>query len=196
MPHSDGGFTMSASKRLISGLGLTVLAAFFLGACAPGKIEDSPPPIGDFRLGHIIVSEKSAEQAPISREAEAGLLQTEIEEALQERLGRYKGGKWYHLAVSIGAYSLSGGGIPVVASPRSAIIVEVTVWDDAAAAKLNEEPRVFTVIEPTSPATIFGSGLVRTPEEQANVLAVSAADLVEKWLRSPESPLPGVGETN
>ena len=171
------------------------LSALVLSGCSPSKLEESPPPIGDFRLGHVVVSEKGSEAAPMSREVEPGVLKDTLEEAVRDRLGRHRGGKWYHLAVSIGAYSLSVGGIPIVASPRSGLVIEVTVWDDAAAAKLNEEPHAITVLEPTSPETVFGSGYVRTPEEQAEVLAISAADLIEIWLRSPESPLPGVGDT-
>ena len=167
-----------------------------LTACAPTSIEDDPPPIGDFRLGHIIINDKSAEMAPISREAPDGLLKQDLEAAIQERLGRYKGRRWYHLAVSVGPYSLSAGGVPVFASPRSALVIEVTVWDDATATKLNETPHAISVIEPTSIETIIGSGLIRSPEEQAAVLADSAAYLIEHWLKSDESPLPGVGKSN
>ena len=169
---------------------------FALSACAPGKIEDSPPPIGDFRLGHIVISEEAAQATPISREAESDLFKVKLDAAIRERLGRYSGGKWYHLAVSVGSYSLSGGGIPVVASPRSGLIIDVTVWDDKTATKLNEQPHGLVIIEPTSIETIIGSGFVRSPEEQAEVLAVSAADLIEQWLKSPDSPLPGVGGSN
>ncbi len=185
---------MVIMKRLSFGVICFGIAAFALSACSPAKIEESPPPIGDFRLGHTIVSEKGSEPAPISRRVEPGVVKMKLEEAIEDRLGRHKGNKWYHLAISIGAYSLSGGGIPIVASPRSGLVIEVTVWDDAAAAKLNPEPRAFTIIEPTSPETVFGSGFVRTPEEQAEILSISAADLIEKWLKSPESPLPGVGD--
>lgn len=170
------------------------LSALALIACSPSKIEESPPPIGDFRLGHVVVSEKGSEPAPVSREVEPGVLASKLEAAVKDRLGRHRGEKWYHIAISIGAYSLSGVGIPVIAAPRSGLVIEVTVWDDAAAAKLNQEPHPITVLEPTSPETIIGSGFVRTPEEQAEVLAISTADLIEIWLRSPESPLPGVGD--
>ena len=177
-------------------LAFLAAASLMLTACAPSSIEDDPPPIGDFRLGHLIVSDKGAEMAPISRAVPDGLLKEDLEAAIQERLGRYKGRSWYHLSVGIGPYSLSAAGVPVVASPRSAVIIEVTVWDDATASKLNEAPHAITVIEPTSIETIIGSGLIRSPEEQAAVLADSAAYLIEHWLKSDESPLPGVGKSN
>ena len=157
-------------------------------------MQDNPEPIGDFRLGHTIISEENAEKAPISRESEPGLLKDSLNAAVAERLGRYRGRSWYHLSISIDAYSLSGGGIPVIASPRSALVLRVTVWDDATAARLNAEPHVLTVLEPTSPETVFGSGLVRTPEEQAQALTYYAAELIEAWLKSPESPLPSLDD--
>lgn len=193
MRRSSRGAVMFAFGRSVFWVICFALSALALAACSPSKIEESPPPIGDFRLGHVVVSEKGSEQAPLSRDIEPGVLTEKLEEAVKDRLGRHRGDRWYHLAISIGAYSLSGAGIPVIAAPRSGLVIEVTVWDDAAAAKLNQEPHAITVLEPTSPETVIGSGFVRTPEEQAEILAISTADLIEIWLRSPESPLPGVG---
>ncbi len=176
--------------QAIPGVAGLALTAFVLSACSSGVMEENPEPIGDFRLGHTVISEENAEKAPISRESEPGLLKDSLHEAVVERLGRYRGRSWYHISISIDAYSLSGGGIPVIASPRSALALRVTIWDDATAERLNVEPHLLTVLEPTSPETVIGSGLVRTPEEQAEALAFYAAELIERWLKSPESPLP------
>ncbi len=182
-----------ASRKTTIGTLIFGAVALALSACAPGNLEDSPPPIGDFRLGYTVISEEGAQMSPLSREAGEGLLEEQLDTAIRDRLGRYRGNKWYHLSVAVGPYSLSGGGVPVVASPRSALIIEVTVWDDEAKAKLNDEPHAITVIEPTSVETFIGSGFFRTPEKQAEVLALSAADAIERWLKSAESPIPGVG---
>ena len=176
----------------------TVAAAFaaclFLAACdAPPQLPPDPTPIGDFRLGYITTSAEGSVVPDMSREIAPEELESVLNAALRERLGRYKGDKWYHLSVSVEGYVLAPPGIPVIASPRSGMVLRVVVWDDAAGVALNE-PHSLTITEPMSPQTVVGSGYSRTAKEQAVALARFAASVLEDWLKSSEeSPLPGVG---
>ena len=73
-------------------------------------------------------------------------------------------------------------GIPVVAAPKSALIINLTVWDDEAGKKLNDEPRQITVFETFGTDLIIGSGLTMTADEQLVILSQNAAKEVEKYL--------------
>jgi hypothetical protein len=90
----------------------------------------------------------------------------------------------YHLAVSVDAYVLAVPGIPLVASPRSALIIGVHVWDDALGRPLNDERRQFTVLENLSGESLLGSGLTQSAEQQLAVLSRNAAITIENWLAS------------
>jgi len=84
--------------------------------------------------------------------------------------------------VSVEGYVLAIPGVPVVASPKSALILNVTVWDDAAGRKLNDDPELVTVLETISPRTVIGSGLTQSKEVQMEHLSRNAAKLIESWL--------------
>ena len=166
----------------------TLLAA--LSACSTGgDLTETPEPIGEFKLGHVVVFADKAQVTPASRKVEPDEIEAAIKKAVKERMGRYTGRKFYHISVRVDAYQLGVAGIPVIASPRSAFILRVGLWDDATATQLNEELHTLTVLEPTSGETIIGSGHTRTKEEQLEAMAVASAELIEFWLKSDESPL-------
>ncbi|MEO0504044.1 MAG: hypothetical protein AAFZ14_12020, partial [Pseudomonadota bacterium] len=73
-------------------------------------------------------------------------------------------------------------GVPLVLSPKSALILNLTVWDDAAGKKLNEEPQQITVLETFGTGTIVGSGYTLSAEEQLVQLSQNAAKSVERYL--------------
>jgi len=163
---------------------LSVLAvAVVLSACADGRIVGEPrAALGNFRLAHNIVLAGNAVQGPLSREAPEGAWETVLREQIAERFDRYEGERLYHLAVNVDAYVLAVPGIPLVASPRSALILGVHVWDDELGRPLNEERRQITVLESVSGESLVGSGLTQTAEEQMLVLARNAARAIENWL--------------
>jgi hypothetical protein len=138
--------------------------------------------LGDFKLGLNIVVADDPQKVPISREASKEDLAASMKAALQERLGRYEGDKFYNLGVSIDAYALAPPGIPLLLSPKSALVVTATVWDDAAQAKLNEKGKQFTVFEGIDGNTLVGSGLTQTAEQQLARLTFNAAKRIERWL--------------
>jgi hypothetical protein len=98
------------------------------------------------------------------------------------RLGRYEGDRLYHVAVHVDAYILAVPGVPVVASPRSALVISVNLWDDELGRPLNERTRQFTVLESLSGESVVGSGLTQSAEQQMTNLARNAALMIEDWL--------------
>lgn len=159
-------------------------ALFLLAACGGTEDIDGPlKPIGDFYLGHNIVVAANAQLGPFSREASAEEWEEVLGEEMERRFRRFDGDRMYHLAVSVDGYVLAVPGIPVVAAPRSVIIVGVTVWDDAAGGKINDTPHRMTIFENISGDTMISSGLTQTREEQMRNLSVSAARSIERWLR-------------
>ena len=105
-----------------------------------------------------------------------------MKEAMDERFSRFDGEKLYHLGISVEGYVLAIPGVPIVASPKSALILNVTVWDDASQSKLNEKPELITVVESVSGHTILGSGLTQSKKKQMRNLTRNAAKLIENWL--------------
>ena len=78
---------------------------------------------------------------------------------------------------------LAPSGVPVIYNPKSALIINVTIWDDAAAKKLNPEVKQFTVFETTTGDTfLLGSGRSRTKEEQLQGLSRNAVRQIENWM--------------
>jgi len=159
------------------------VAVLGLGACttadAPGQ---EPPDLGDFRLGHNIVVAPNLVRGPVSREASKEEWITAVKAAADDRFGAYEGARLYHLGISVDGYVLALAGVPVIAAPKSVLIVQLTVWDDAAGRKMNDSPKRFTVLESLSGDTVIGSGLTRTRKEQMQALSRNAARQMQDWL--------------
>jgi hypothetical protein len=166
-----------------------------LAACGQSDLAEPPVPLGDFALGlNIIVADK-VEMVPISRKATPEEWEAAMTKAVDNRFGRYEGTKLYNIGISVDGYALAPPGIPVVAAPKSVLVVTANIWDDAAQKKLNVEGRQFTVFESLSGDTVIGTGLTRTRQQQMDALSYNAAKKVETWLlENPEwfglPPLP------
>lgn len=168
-------------RRLI----LALVAVLAVSACSDATVVTDETPqknLGDFAFGHNVVVTTDMKQGPFSRTATEEEIGTALKAALDERLGRYEGDKLYHLGIKVEAYALAAPGIPVLFKPKTALILTVTAWDDAASAKLNEEPRMLTIFEGTSAETFIGSGLTRSKEKQIEVVTRNAAERIERWL--------------
>lgn len=168
--------------RRIYGL---LFGLFTLAACGGGAADLSGPPVplGDFNLVHnIVVAPKALKGGAISREASEEQLTTAVRAAIAERFDRYDGPRNYHFGVSVEGYILAQPGIPLVLAPKSGLILNVTVWDDAAGKKLNETPKQITVLETFGTAPIIGSGYTLTAEEQLEQLSQNAAKAIERYL--------------
>lgn len=163
---------------------LALLAALGgLAACTNSNdLDEAPAYLGDFSLGHNVVVAPNLTKGPASRDASKEEWIAAMTTAIDERFGRYEGERLYHLGISVEGYVLAITGIPLVASPKSALILKVTVWDDAMQTKLNEEPHQVTVMESVSGSTILGSGLTQTKETQLENLSRNAAKLIQNWL--------------
>ena len=182
--------------RLTRAIAALLFALFLLACSNQAELDPNPAPFGDFKLGHAVVAAKGSSVAPGSREVTAEELEAPLQEAIERRLGRYSGGKFYHVTAAIQGYFISPGGIPVVASPSSAWVLRVSVWDDASGTKLDPSPHILPISEPFSAETVIGSGLTRTKHEQINALSEKSAQVIENWLRSDGGPiLPSADES-
>ncbi|MDX1786340.1 MAG: hypothetical protein R3210_09455 [Roseovarius sp.] len=171
------------SFHLLSRLAAVFLALGALGACTnPDDLDKAPVDLGNFALGHNVVVAPNLTKGPASRDASKEEWIAAMTKAIDERFGRYEGDKLYHIAISVEGYVLAVPGVPVVASPKSALIIKVTVWDDAAGKKLNEKPEQVTIIESISGSTMLGSGLTQSKEVQMENLSRNAAKLIQNWL--------------
>ena len=138
--------------------------------------------LGNFRLGHNIVVSPNFAKGPLSREMSKERWTEALTERLAERFGRYEGEKLYHFGISLEGYVLAQPGIPIVASPKSVLVIRVTVWDDAAGGKMNEKAEQIMVFESLSGEQVIGSGLTQSAEQQLDNLTKNAAKMVENWL--------------
>jgi len=165
--------------------GLAALSLIGLAACASmtEELATTPTPIGEFRHGYNIVVAVDPQKGPLSREASSEEWVEVMKQAVGDRLGRYEGGAYYHTAVAVQGYVLAQPGIPIVASPKSVLIFNVTFYEDATQTKLNEEPIQLTVFEPGGAGTLFGSDYTKSREEQMEGLAFNAAKAIERLMR-------------
>ncbi len=160
------------------------MAGLALAACTGAKDLDAPlVPLGDFSLGHnVVVAPKVQTTAAVSREVPKEELVASLQSAIAERFDRYEGTKDYHFGVSIEGYVLAKRGVPVVAAPKSAMIIRLTVWDDARGVKLNEEPEQLTVLETLDGESIVGTGWSQSAETQLLNLSRNTAQAIENYL--------------
>jgi hypothetical protein len=158
---------------------LTALAAMLvLASCgAPTDDLEAPvDPLGDFQLGFSEVVAPNLEAMLVTETVEAETWTEAVDRAFEERFERFEGSKCYHLGISVEAYSMP----PPLVPGRLALAVRLTVWDDAAQAKLNEETKLITVIR-----VLDGSiaRAARTREDKVRLLAEGAAKQAEEWMR-------------
>lgn len=162
-------------------LGLVILA----GCAGQNDLNQRPVPLGDFKLGHNVVVASKMQKGPVSRDVSEEEWKAALTKAIDDRFGakRYDGDGLYHLGVSVEGYMLAPTGLPVVYKPKSALILNVTVWDDAAGKKYHDEPYQITVLEDTDAESfVIGSGATRTKEEQMAGLSYNAVKAIETWL--------------
>lgn len=159
------------------------LASLVLVSCAqtPATISE-PEPIGDFKLGHLVVFAKNAQMGPLSREATPEELEAALRAELEPRLVPLKGTKFYNVAISVDAFILAVPGIPIVASPPSGIVVSLNVWDDKQGTLVFEEHKRFTVAEKFNAKSFFGSGLTQSREQQIAALANVVVEQIDTFM--------------
>ena len=162
-----------------------LLILLVLAACGQReKLEDRPEPLGDMKLGLNIVVTDKMQKVPISRDATAEEWSTAVKKAVAERFGRYDGDRFFNIGISVDAYALAPPGIPLVASPKSVLVVTATVFDDEKGIALNDKGERFTVFESIDGKTVLGSGLTKSKDQQIATLAFNAAEQVERWMRT------------
>jgi hypothetical protein len=160
-----------------------LISIAFLAACNGARdLGDAPVPLGDFNLVHNIAVAPKAVKGPLSREVSKEQLAKALSDATAERFGRYQGTRNYHFGMSVEGYVLAQPGIPLVFAPKSILIINLTVWDDAKNLKLNPEPHQLTVFESLDQGPIVGSGYTKSAEEQLKNLAQNAAKQIETYL--------------
>lgn len=162
---------------------LLLSALLFTANCAAqNDLATAPPQFGDFAMGFVASVADNAKPAGPSRTATPDEWETAIEKAVGERLNRYNGNKLYDIGIGVNAYALAVPGIPLVLSPKSALVISVDVWDDSAKMKINAAPKQFTIFEGMSGETLVGSGLTQTKEQQMEKLSFNAAARINEWL--------------
>jgi len=153
-----------------------------LAGCANNPDTQPLEDLGPFRLSHNIVLAGNAQPGPLSRPAESEDWERVLTEEVDRRFRRYDGTRLYHLGINVDAYILAIPGVPLVASPNSALIFTVNVWDDALGRRLNERPHRITVVESLSGETLISSGLTQSGDQQMRNLSINAARAIERWL--------------
>lgn len=160
-----------------------LMSVAFLTACnGAADLNKAPVPLGDFSLKHNIAVAPKAVKGPLSREVSKEQLTKALTDATAERFGRYNGSRDYHFGMSVEGYVLAQPGIPLVFAPKSILIVNLTVWDDAKNRKLNEKPHQITVFESFDQGPVVGSGYTKSAEEQLKNLSQNAAKSIESYL--------------
>ena len=154
-----------------------------LAACTAAAPDEPLEDLGAFKLGHNIVIASKVQMVPGSREVSQEEWIDALKNEVDARFSQYDGDQLYHFGISVDGYFVAPGGVPLVLSPKSVLAINVTVWDDAAGSKLNQEVKKFTVFETTTADSfLVGSGHARTREEQILGLARNAIGQIEDWM--------------
>lgn len=173
---------------------LAIVSLALAAACtSSADLNEPPADLGNFRLGHNVVVASKMKQSALSRGATQEEWVDVLTKAVDERFGRYEGERLYHIGISVEGFAIAPPGIPLVVSPKSVLIIRVTLWDDALGRKLNEKAKQFTVFESLSGDTLVGSGLTQTKEQQMQNLSRNAAKVVQTWMQENPEWFPGIG---
>ena len=164
--------------RLMQGLLMVAL----LSACGANDLSKPPAPLGDFVMGLNVVIADTAQVPGISRQVTAEEWEAAMSKAMDDRFGRYEGSRIYNFGINIEGYVLAPPGVPVVASPRSALIARVHVFEDATQTQLNPGGKQLTLVEGVSAESFIGSGWTQTKEQQMAKMAYRAALSVQNYL--------------
>ncbi|MCX7566802.1 hypothetical protein OS189_10660 [Sulfitobacter sp. F26169L] len=160
-----------------------MLVAGVLAACnGAADLDKAAVPLGDFNLKHNIVVAPKVQKVPLGRALDKDLMTKMLQDAVSERFDRYDGDRLYHFGISIESYFLAPPGVPVVAAPKSAMIIRITVWDDAKNKKLTPKAHQITVVESLDQGPVVGSGYTKTAEEQFKNLSQNAVKQIETFL--------------
>lgn len=162
--------------------GALMMAATMAACNGASDLAKPAVPLGDFNLSHNIVVAPKVQKLPLSRELDTEVMTKMLQEAVAERFDRYDGDKLYHFGISIESYFLAPPGVPVVAAPKSAMIIRITVWDDAKNRKLTPKAHQITVIESLDQGPLVGSGYTKSAEEQFKNLSQNAVKQIENFL--------------
>lgn len=160
-----------------------LMSVVMVAACnGAADLKKAPVPLGDFNLVHNIAVAPKAVKGPLSREVSKEQLTKALTDATAERFSRYKGARDYHFGMSVEGYVLAQPGIPLVFAPKSILIINLSVWDDAKNIKLTPKPHQITVFESFDQGPVVGSGYTKSAEEQLKNLSQNAAKAIESYL--------------
>lgn len=163
-------------------IGAVALAAL-VSCTVPTQVVDEPTrDLGDFQMGHNIVVTPKLQKGPLSREASKEVWAASMKNAMQARFGPYEGTRLVHFGVNLSGYVLAQTGVPLLLSPKSALIITVTAWDDRAGGKFNAEAKEIIVLESFTGTIVVGSGMTMTAEEQMANLTYNTAKHIESWM--------------
>lgn len=172
---------------ILRNLMAVLLGASLLVACQKNDLAEPPVPLGNFKLGLNIVVADNMKKVPISRPATADEWETALKKSVDARFGRYAGTKFYNIGIAVDGFALAPPGVPIIASPKSVLVITASIFDDASGKKLNDKGAQFTIFESFSGETVIGSGLTRSRQKQIDILSYNAAKRVEQWiLENPE----------
>ena len=162
---------------------ISISMALGLAGCADNSQVTGKRDLGEFRLGHnVVVADNAVQGGFLSREATPERIEEVLTSEMERRLGRYEGGQLYHVGINVDGYVLAQPGIPVVAAPKSLMIVSVNVWDDAGQKKLTEKPRQITIWETLKASSVVGgTGYTMTADEQLINLSQNVVREIEDW---------------
>ena len=166
---------------------LLITTFLFFTGCS---ISDYPsdinpvPSIGNFKLGHVVVKAENAQKGFFSRNASEQILENTLKKKLSNSLSKQNGNQFFHISVVVSGYVLAKPGIPIILSPKSILIVDVSIFNDESEQKVFNKPKRFSIFESLSGNTILGSGLTLTAEEQLDNLTTIATYKISQWLVS------------
>ena len=186
---------------------IRALSALFLlvalAACDAKDMADAPHPMGNFKMNANFIDAKKAQTLPLSRDATPEEWEAVLKAAMQERFGPYTGDKLFEFGISIDGYILAPPGVPVVASPSSALIIRVHVYDTASKKFLEEGGKRMVVLEGVSKDSVIGSGWTQNKNAQMKKMARNAAKAVQdymlehpEWLGLPPLQTPTPAQTS
>ena len=164
--------------RTVTALALLVV----LAACDAKDMGEPPRPMGNFKMNAIFIDAKKAQTVPLSRTAKSQDWEAAMSAAMTERFGTYAGDKPFEFGISIDGYVLAPRGVPVVASPKSALIIRLHVYDSAKKQFLEEGGKRITVMEGMSGESFVGSGWTQNKQAQMKKLARNAAKAVQEYM--------------
>lgn len=165
--------------------GLCLFALLGMSSCGDGVLFPAPSGplhLANIRIGHVGVVTSGMVQGAYSNAVSPEDLASHLRGAITSKLAGLDGARSYNIGVKVTSYMLANPAVPTVSSPKSALIMSVTVWDDSRGQKPVAPPATVIAVDGLYGTSVFITKQQGDKDHRLAALSAKAALEIERYL--------------